>query len=197
MQAKYAGTCVTCKGRIEIGTEILWKRGVGAWHPVCPENGSGTPEPVVLADGLDSIRALLNRAAGRLRWPKIELSLPKPKLLLRLYMAGPNSRYQGQVMVLAGAYRPTDWMGRIDQDGEFHRSARFASLPEHVRETIVNLLSDFANDPAGVAGEHGRRLGNCCFCSRELSTPESLFVGYGPVCAENYGLPWGAVGDDN
>lgn len=31
----------------------------------------------------------------------------------------------------------------------------------------------------------------CCFCGRDLDTAESISVGYGPVCAAKYGLPWG------
>ena len=37
----------------------------------------------------------------------------------------------------------------------------------------------------------GRQLGVCQFCGRELVNPESRTLGYGPVCAERYGLPWG------
>lgn len=32
---------------------------------------------------------------------------------------------------------------------------------------------------------------NCCFCGRSLLEPDSLTCGYGPTCAEKYGLAWG------
>jgi len=35
----------------------------------------------------------------------------------------------------------------------------------------------------------------CCFCGRELDTAESISVGYGPVCADKHGLPWGEVAE--
>jgi len=35
----------------------------------------------------------------------------------------------------------------------------------------------------------------CCFCGRELDTAESISVGYGPVCAAKYGLPWGEIAE--
>src|SRR5262245_27788849 len=36
------------------------------------------------------------------------------------------------------------------------------------------------------------RMGNQCFiCGRNLDTAESIDAGYGPVCADKYGLPWG------
>jgi len=34
---------------------------------------------------------------------------------------------------------------------------------------------------------------NCCFCGRDLDTAESISMGYGPICADKYGLPWGEV----
>ena len=37
--------------------------------------------------------------------------------------------------------------------------------------------------------QHGSQ---CFYCGRDLDTPESLAVGYGPVCAAKLGLPWGA-----
>jgi hypothetical protein len=42
-----------------------------------------------------------------------------------------------------------------------------------------------------VAAEHGHKTGNCCFCSRPLNDARSTEVGYGPVCADKWELPWG------
>lgn len=36
----------------------------------------------------------------------------------------------------------------------------------------------------------GQRYSYCCFCGTEITSKNSLAVGYGPICAENYGLPW-------
>lgn len=44
---------------------------------------------------------------------------------------------------------------------------------------------------AEEAAEFGYANSRCVFCARNLSTAESTAVGYGPVCADNYGLPWG------
>jgi len=33
--------------------------------------------------------------------------------------------------------------------------------------------------------------GNCCFCRRELTDKRSTEVGYGPICADHFSLPWG------
>jgi len=35
----------------------------------------------------------------------------------------------------------------------------------------------------------GHKHGNCCFCCRDLTNAVSVHLGYGPICAEKYGLP--------
>ena len=46
-----------------------------------------------------------------------------------------------------------------------------------------------------LAVAFGTRTSTCMFCSRPLSDersdPKQGGMGYGPTCAENYGLPWG------
>jgi len=55
------------------------------------------------------------------------------------------------------------------------------------------ILVALAEDPAAVSAIQGRKMGACCYCRRELTTDASLSVGYGPICADKWGLPWGEV----
>jgi hypothetical protein len=48
-----------------------------------------------------------------------------------------------------------------------------------------------ATNPAAAGKAYGQRVGNCSFCSLPLEDGRSVHVGYGPVCAEKWGLPWG------
>lgn len=41
------------------------------------------------------------------------------------------------------------------------------------------------------AAAFGEMTGHCCFCNTAIDTPESVAVGYGPICAGKFGLPWG------
>lgn len=45
---------------------------------------------------------------------------------------------------------------------------------------------------AEQAATFGHTFHRCVFCCRDLTTAESTAVGYGPVCAKQHGLPWGA-----
>jgi hypothetical protein len=42
-----------------------------------------------------------------------------------------------------------------------------------------------------MATAYGRRMGECCFCGLTLTDGRSIAVGYGPICAGKWGLPWG------
>ena len=46
---------------------------------------------------------------------------------------------------------------------------------------------------AEEAAEFGHTTGHCVFCCRELTDGRSTEVGYGPVCADKNGLPWGTL----
>jgi hypothetical protein len=78
------------------------------------------------------------------------------------------------------------WYARIEIDGSLtlnEKTLRPVGLEEELRK--------FAADPAGYAGSYGRASNNCCFCGTAITSDDSLSVGYGPICAERWGLPWG------
>lgn len=124
-------------------------------------------------------------AEAQKRAPKIELRTTDGRRVV-LRRAGESSSRPGTVHVTDGRpFGESTWFGRIDPaTGSFFASRQ---ADAGVRSILVAL----AADPAAVAGQHGIATGECCFCARALSTRESRSVGYGPICAERYGLPWG------
>jgi hypothetical protein len=65
---------------------------------------------------------------------------------------------------------------------------RFTNYQSGLIGRIARELT--ADEAAAFGHEHSR----CVFCSHKLSDEKdgrSVDVGYGPVCAEKYGLPWG------
>jgi hypothetical protein len=130
------------------------------------------------------IQALFDKAMLHLKNPKIWLQTKSGKPV-RLHRAGAMSRYKGQLMVTDGEdFGQNIFYGRIDQAGVFDE--RDESTQE-VRE----VLQELSNDPAGTASKYGKLTGNCCFCHRKLEDERSTAVGYGPICADHYQLPWG------
>ena len=72
-----------------------------------------------------------------------------------------------------------DYLGKI-ADGKF---ARAFGVAVEVEAEIVQV----ASDPEAAAVAYGKRFGSCGCCGRELSDPESVERGIGPVCAGKFG----------
>lgn len=58
------------------------------------------------------------------------------------------------------------------------------------RKPLSRLSADTKLN-AEQAARWGKLYGRCVFCSLPLTDERSIAVGYGPVCAEHHGLPWG------
>jgi len=133
---------------------------------------------------------LFDNAQESIKFPKIEITVNG--VAFRLTRAGVRAKEPGSVNVLSTEYErddytgetKRDWFGRISRDGTAFLKG---GAPAGLREA----LSAFADDPSGLAATHGKELGSCCFCRRELTDERSLLQGYGPTCAKNFGLAWG------
>lgn len=62
---------------------------------------------------------------------------------------------------------------------------------------IIPIMQELCDDPIKFGALRGQQYKHCCFCNTELTSKASLFVGYGPICADNWGLPWGDVKDES
>lgn len=63
---------------------------------------------------------------------------------------------------------------------------------EYMSGAIYNLRSEHKLTGEEAAA-FGKLYGFCVFCGKQLNDERSIFVGYGQICAGNYGLPWGAT----
>jgi len=125
------------------------------------------------------------KANGSAKWPKIHFELGANQL--QLSIAGVSSVSPGAVNITDGRpYGQNTWYGRIHPDGSLSPSS-------HMSDDIIKFLKSFAANPARIAAEYGHVSGACCFCNTKITTDESVTVGYGPVCAKNFGLPWGVA----
>jgi hypothetical protein len=130
--------------------------------------------------------ALFKKAKAHLKRPAIVLHNAEVGEI-RLSEAGQTARVPGAINVTTpGSFGERIWYGRVTVDGSFQQS------PKVVAPTaLVEALRLFASDPVGQAAKHGHLTGRCCFCNRRLEDERSTAVGYGPVCADHFGLPWG------
>jgi len=148
----------------------------------------GKHEPYDRHPNIVEMLALAAKKAKKL--PKIRLTIERAdgsNFPVCLSLNGAKSKTPGGVAITDGApYGSNVYYGGIRPDGSFFPTAKCS------RE-IKEFLWAFNEDPAGIAAAYGHKHSNCMFCKKALDTKESTAVGYGPVCADNYGLPWGHV----
>ena len=141
--------------------------------------------PVALVTvNFQNIQDMFDRASQKLKRVKVKLQTADgmPVVFSR---AGSMSKYAGQIMITdGGPFGQNKFFGRIDVTGEFFATG-------HASQEICNLIKEFSDIPAETAGKYGRLTGGCSFCKHSLKDDRSLAVGYGPVCAKNFGLAWG------
>ncbi len=129
------------------------------------------------------LRALFAKASKNLKAPRIVLHLegsPEP-LKVKLMTTGGSP---GSITFSTGTFDAGTFFGRVYTDGTIQPS-RFMT-PQ-----VMELITELSIDPIAAARRHAHLTGNCCFCSRRLDDERSTQAGYGPICAGNYGLPWG------
>lgn len=76
--------------------------------------------------------------------------------------------------------RGEDYLGKI------YPNASYQGNLNH-----IEALRKLDENPVDRAIMHGKQTGYCCFCGIALTDPRSVAMGYGPICAGNWGLPWG------
>ena len=159
------------------------------WLQRMARKAAGLPEvetKTAAVGDLAAVYAMFETAKKHLKKPAVVLGYSRAGRTseLTIYVAGPQSRTPGALQV-----KDDDgtWWGRVHQDGNFEQSRR-----DPPPMGVVDILRRFAADPMTVAAEHGHLSGKCCFCNRKLTDPKSTAVGYGPICAEHFGLAWGS-----
>jgi hypothetical protein len=180
-----AGQTVTVTKRDGASKQVLLGAKVGEGFGDTYYAIAERPQPAgqVVGD-LSALIAMFDRARRHLRFPKIVMDG------FRVGVAGPRAKQPGSLTITAAEKNDQGeraWFGRVTLAGEF-QPAR--DVPNTA--AIGDKLRALAADPARVAAEHGRLHGACCFCNIPLRDERSTAMGYGPDCADNFGLPWGA-----
>ena len=120
--------------------------------------------------GHAALLAAFDRAGEHLKYPRITLG---PLVITK---AAEHSRNPGHLYIkLDGAYA-----GKVTPEGKL--LARGLSPAEILR------ITDLLQDPESAARDYGKETGSCCMCNRELTNPDSIAAGIGPICASRWGL---------
>jgi len=80
------------------------------------------------------------------------------------------------------------YVGKITRDNVIHLTTNDQALHDAIKAIHTNSLEALAC--------FGQKFSYCCFCGTEITNKNSLAVGYGPICAEKYGLPWDGMAEE-
>lgn len=157
------------------------------------QNGVVTLVESYQEDEADDPNAFLTKAQA---WEQAKSQ--NPKSIVVIFDNEPTKVfYAGE----AGAAEHDSRVGRvfIDTTGNIFRVKK--SKTGYLKAQMFNIdqwdnaygysTSTWRELTAEEAKAFGDSTHHCVFCYRSLTTKESKAVGYGPVCADNYGLPWG------
>ena len=125
------------------------------------------------------IFTLFNRAAETLRYPAMHLR-SKNGDKIRVYRAT-----KGYIAITLNG----EYIGKLPA-ADKHIILYDSPLFNH--NELINELDTILSNPISESALQGKEYGRCCFCNRELDNEGSIQHGYGPICAEKWGLPWSA-----
>jgi hypothetical protein len=145
-----------------------------------------SPDGVLVGDFAKMV-AMFNTAGTKIKYPSLTFMLRNGDDHFKVVIkrAGPKSKYHGELMLTdGGPWGENVWYGRITTEGVWIPSAS----GEQVKEKLIPFLGSFAANPHSCVSAYGHKTGHCCFCHKGLTHEKSVTVGYGPVCADNWGL---------
>jgi hypothetical protein len=170
---------------IRKGRKYGASEGQMKWVNILIDRANGKSPDKIIGDvgNFLGVYSLFAKAKQALKFPKLRLSVKGMPLVLSV--AGDKSAKPGVINVTdGGPFGNNKWYGRIAPDGSWELPMK--EYPE-IGE-VAALLKQVGEDPHQAAANYGKLTGYCCFCQRALSDEKSVAVGYGPVCAEKWGL---------
>lgn len=145
-------------------------------------------EPIEEVFNGKAISDLLLKASGKLKYPKLRYQADGGSKVVFNYATDPGSKWFQCVFIDNGGKENKKRYGFIGSNGE-------GKLNRDAPSEIKKIIREVAKNPIEVAKLQGQKYSFCCFCRLELTNKSSLHHGYGPICAEKFGLPWGETDD--
>jgi Family of unknown function (DUF6011) len=148
--------------------------GTGNWRPGRPCFGcNGTGK--LAAEIAISVEAIATAFATA---RKNQIGNPKLRLGSFLFSRAPDTgRNSGSIYVKDAASR--EYLGKVT-------GGKFVAAMSCDAVTTKEIV-EIAADPASAAKAYGQKTNKCSVCNRTLTAGESVDLGIGPICAQNFG----------
>lgn len=137
------------------------------WAAAKAEREAGAPVLTMV-----KIRAGFDSAVRHLKRPKLRIAN------VQFSLAPATGRNAGCIYVVRA--EDDTYLGKITPEDKFIRA-------RECTDADAEVVARVAADPAAAATAHGHEYGQCSCCGRELTNPESVARGIGPICADRWG----------
>ena len=107
---------------------------------------------------------------------------------LTLRLSGVNVKPNRDLTMLWVTSQTETEIGNYGEQPKYLGKVTPNSLDSRLADEVKNVLIEAANDPLTAAIRYGRETGSCSCCGRDLTNPESIRLGIGPICREKFGL---------
>lgn len=140
---------------------------------------------IITLEGFERVHELIQSAATKLKHPSITVTVTiESGQEVSLCLQG---NHLSEIVEIKSSHKKAaEKFGFINSDGLF----TFNGLLSQERLEAAQIV---AKDPLTAIIEYGHATGSCSFCRRDLTDIRSVSVGYGPICAKRYSLPWSQV----
>ncbi len=140
---------------------------------------------------------LFDHAVETLKYPSLTLQTMQDVTLFLCRTGNKSKIGIGNIAIKSSKqYENSIFYGYITREGAWSKATWYPDMlisaetfNDLTRIQIPEILREFTANPASYAAMHGKKFNHCCFCALELTHPDSVAVGYGPICAEKWGLP--------
>lgn len=106
---------------------------------------------------------------------------------LTLRFAGVNVKPNRDLTALWVTSQTESEMGEYGMNPKYLGKVTKTTLDSRLSDDVKAVLLDAANDPLTAAIRYGKVSGECSCCGRELTDPQSIERGIGPICATKFG----------
>ena len=90
-----------------------------------------------------------------------------------------GGKNHGSLYVTKDKSYGSTYYGKVSSEGRYDPS-------RDATPAIIAEVTRIGRDPLGAVLAHGIKTGQCACCGRELTNPESVERGIGPICYERY-----------
>lgn len=145
-------------------------------------------QQIITESGFERLHALIAGAKGRLQQPSItvRVTLGDEFNNAEQPLCFQADKHNSNVYVKSNHRKGAIRFGIINEEGLFTFNG---TLPASHRAAARIV----AEDPLNAIIEFGHASGSCSFCRKDLTDMRSVSVGYGPICAKKFNLPWSSL----